>query len=152
VSTALESKAHTLQIQDSLQIVDSVYRVRYDHGILTCKQDSVRGLLASRTACQACCQDTWTSTRYSRAHHGELTLYLVDHKSIIMASASTQVLSGQGCFDYSLCHRNAFLLTKGVTAPSPTKTGTTICGVLFAVRPFLVGRQPSNVATRWPSA
>lgn len=45
------------------------------------------------------------------------------------------VLDGHG-FDFELSKRNAHLQTKGVQGRAPTKTGTTICGMMFKVQPI----------------
>lgn len=39
-----------------------------------------------------------------------------------------------GGFQFDLCRRNEHLSKKGVAPPAPTKTGTTIAGILFKVR------------------
>ena len=48
-------------------------------------------------------------------------------------AAAVAPADGAG-FDFSLCKRNAQLLTRGVEGRAPIKTGTTICGVVFKVR------------------
>lgn len=37
-------------------------------------------------------------------------------------------------FQFDLAKRNAYLEAKGVKAPAPWKTGTTIAGIIFKVR------------------
>lgn len=47
---------------------------------------------------------------------------------------------GKG-FNFDLCKRNELLLSRGVKAPAPTKTGTTIAGIVFKVCMDLHGRR-----------
>eukprot|EP00095_Tigriopus_kingsejongensis_P007365 maker-scaffold1571_size35388-snap-gene-0.8 protein:Tk07365 transcript:maker-scaffold1571_size35388-snap-gene-0.8-mRNA-1 annotation:"proteasome subunit beta type 7 precursor" len=47
-----------------------------------------------------------------------------------MASAIVSDVPQAG-FSFENCKRNAFLFEKGMAAPKVTKTGTTICGVIF---------------------
>jgi len=43
-------------------------------------------------------------------------------------------VAGEGTgFNFDLCKRNELLVSRGVRAPAPTKTGTTIAGVVFKV-------------------
>jgi len=44
----------------------------------------------------------------------------------------------EGGFNFDLCRRNAGLGKMGVAAPKFLKTGTTIAGVVFKVRPARV--------------
>jgi 20S proteasome subunit beta 2 len=43
--------------------------------------------------------------------------------------------SNDGGFDFELVKRNALLQAKGVPPPRAWKTGTTIAGVIYKVRP-----------------
>lgn len=57
----------------------------------------------------------------------------------IMANSKGSVcvpgFAGEGTgFNFDLCKRNELLLARGVKAPAPTKTGTTIAGIVFKVR------------------
>ena len=47
--------------------------------------------------------------------------------------------SNAGGFDFGLAKRNAMLENKGMTLPKAWKTGTTIAGIIFKVRPVLRG-------------
>lgn len=44
--------------------------------------------------------------------------------------------SNAGGFNFDLCKRNAFLEKKGVKSMTAWKTGTTIAGVIYKVRPL----------------
>lgn len=48
-----------------------------------------------------------------------------------MAAAVAELAEERGGFDFQNCRRNAFLEKQGYKAPSPTKTGTTIVGLVF---------------------
>jgi hypothetical protein len=55
-------------------------------------------------------------------------------QSILERIGMVEMKSQDGAgFDFELCKRNAYLQTKGIEALSPTKTGTTICGMIFKV-------------------
>lgn len=49
--------------------------------------------------------------------------------------------AGQGGFCFDLCKRNEFFEARGVKHPGFTKTGTTIAGIIFKVRPGSDGPQ-----------